>query len=348
MVKERRKLINYSIKRQMQLRLLGRVMAVVLISLGLAAVIFYLYSDQEVGRSFKEFHVHARNFLDFLLPVVIVTFFLGVFAASGLAVFFPHRIAGPLYRLERDLKEKVGGGDLTVSFSVRKGDELRELADALNIMNPVQPGDLSRKVNRTWKQDGRGNQRIQTVRPIVLNICLSIFIFSLIASCAALPRISSNEQDPVVKKVAVLPFQNISGNKYAGNVVANAYVTELFNTGRFLVEEPGNIRRFMIQERVDTIGEMELDRLKVLGRRLRVDAIVVGTVEEFDGGRGVGVPVVSVTARMVEASSGRIIWSGQNRRKGDDYIIVFDLGEVRTVTTLTQKVVKEMVDTIKW
>jgi methyl-accepting chemotaxis protein len=130
MVKERRKLINYSIKRQMQLRLLGRVMAVVLISLGLAAVIFYLYSDQEVGRSFKEFHVHARNFLDFLLPVVIVTFFLGVFAASGLAVFFPHRID----RLERDLKEKVGGGDLTVSFSVRKGDELRELADALNIM----------------------------------------------------------------------------------------------------------------------------------------------------------------------------------------------------------------------
>jgi TolB-like protein len=152
----------------------------------------------------------------------------------------------------------------------------------------------------------------------------------------------------VVKKVAVLPFQNISGNKYAGNVVANAYVTELFNTGRFLVEEPGNIRRFMIQERVDTIGEMELDRLKVLGRRLRVDAIVVGTVEEFDDGRRDGVPVVSVTARMVEASSGRIIWSGQNRRKGDDYIIVFDLGEVRTVTTLTQKVVKEMVDTINW
>jgi hypothetical protein len=107
MVKERRrKLINYSIKRQMQLRLLSRVMAVVLISVGLVTVIFYFYSDQELGRSFKEFHINARNFLDFLLPVVIVSFFLGVFAASGLAVFFPHRIAGPLYRLERDLKGK--------------------------------------------------------------------------------------------------------------------------------------------------------------------------------------------------------------------------------------------------
>jgi methyl-accepting chemotaxis protein len=134
MVKNRRRLINYSIKRRMQLRLLRRVMAIVLISLGLATVLFYLYSNQEVGRSFKEFHINARNFLDFLLPAVIVSFFMGAVAASGLAIFFPHRISGPLYRVERDLKEKVGGGDLTVRFSVRKGDDMGDLADALNTM----------------------------------------------------------------------------------------------------------------------------------------------------------------------------------------------------------------------
>lgn len=134
MFKERRRLINYSIKRQMQLRLLFSVMAVSLLSLGLATAIFYFYSDQELGRSFKEFHVNARNFLDFLLPVVIVAFLLGFLVAGGLAVFFPHRIAGPLYRVEKDLKEKVSGGDLTVRFSIRKGDEVGDLADALNTM----------------------------------------------------------------------------------------------------------------------------------------------------------------------------------------------------------------------
>jgi TolB-like protein len=156
------------------------------------------------------------------------------------------------------------------------------------------------------------------------------------------------EQTHVVKKVAVLPFSNISDTKNAGKIVADVYVTELFKSDRFLVLEPGNVRQFMIQERVGTIGEMELDRLKVLGRRLRVDFIVVGTVDEFDPGRRGGAPVVSVTARMVETSSGRIVWSAQNKRRGDDYTIVFDLGEVRTITVLTQKVVKEMVDTIKW
>jgi TolB-like protein len=186
------------------------------------------------------------------------------------------------------------------------------------------------------------------LRLIALNTCLYVLIFSFVASCAALPRIASEEHTPEVKKIAVLPFYNISGTTNAGQIVTNAYVTELFKTGRFLVEEPGNIRYFMIQERVDTIGEMELARLKILGRRLRVDSILVGTVEEFDPGRRGGVPVVSVTARMVETSSGRIVWSAQNKRRGDDYTIVFDLGEVRTVTVLAQKVVKEMVDTINW
>ena len=41
---------------------------------------------------------------------------------------------GPLHRIERDVREKVGEGNLTVKFGVRKGDELKELADALNGM----------------------------------------------------------------------------------------------------------------------------------------------------------------------------------------------------------------------
>ncbi len=134
MVKERRKSINFTIKRRMQLRLLVRVMAVVLVSLGLVTVFFYLYADQEVGGSFKQFHINARIFLDFLLPAVIVAFFMGLIAAIGLAVFIPHKIAGPLYRIEKDLEDKVGSGDLTVNFTMRKGDEVGDLVGSINVM----------------------------------------------------------------------------------------------------------------------------------------------------------------------------------------------------------------------
>lgn len=183
-------------------------------------------------------------------------------------------------------------------------------------------------------------------------LTLALFLISLllISGCAVTAKsVQSSDAGKRIKKIAVLPFYNMSRQKDAGKIVANVFVTEMFKSGRFRVEEPGNVVQFMIQERMDTIGEIEIERLKILGKRLSVDAVVVGTVEEFDDGRGGAYPspTVSITARMIDSSSGQVIWSAQNKKKGDDYIIIFDFGEIRSVTTLTQKVVKELIDTIK-
>ncbi|HBR16776.1 MAG: hypothetical protein A3G39_04525 [Deltaproteobacteria bacterium RIFCSPLOWO2_12_FULL_43_16] len=183
-------------------------------------------------------------------------------------------------------------------------------------------------------------------------LTLALFLISLllIAGCTVSAKpVQPSDAGKKIKKIAVLPFYNMSGQKDAGKIVANVFVTEMFKSGRFRVEEPGNVVQFMIQERMDTIGEIEIERLKILGKRLSVDAVVVGTVEEFDDGRGGAYPspIVSITARMIDSNSGQLIWSAQNKKKGDDYIIIFDFGEIRSVTTLTQKVVKELIDTIK-
>ncbi|MEW5744270.1 MAG: methyl-accepting chemotaxis protein [Nitrospirota bacterium] len=129
----KRKRLNYSIKKEMQVRLLLKVLSVSLASTGLMAATFYLYSNRKIGGSYRMFHIHAQNFLDYLLPAIAVSVLLTVLLAVAIALFFPHRIAGPLFRIERDLKERVGEGDLSVRFSLRKGDELTDLADAINI-----------------------------------------------------------------------------------------------------------------------------------------------------------------------------------------------------------------------
>jgi len=150
-----------------------------------------------------------------------------------------------------------------------------------------------------------------------------------------------------LKKVAVLPFNNISGRKDAAKIVTNTYLTELFKSGRFRVEETGNVLQFMMQERIDVVGEMEIEKIQTLGKRLKVDGVLVGLVEEFDDGRG-GPPTVSITARLVESESGRVVWSEQRRKRGSDYIIIFGIGEIRSATALSQRVVKEMIGTITW
>ncbi|MCX5679003.1 MAG: methyl-accepting chemotaxis protein [Candidatus Omnitrophica bacterium] len=48
-------------------------------------------------------------------------------------IFISHKIAGPMYRIEKSA-ESIRDGDLSVSFRVRKGDEMKEASTALEEM----------------------------------------------------------------------------------------------------------------------------------------------------------------------------------------------------------------------
>lgn len=54
-------------------------------------------------------------------------------AVAAISVFYSHKIAGPIFRLERNM-EQIGSGDLTVATRFRGGDQLSLLADDLNSM----------------------------------------------------------------------------------------------------------------------------------------------------------------------------------------------------------------------
>ncbi len=128
----KRKRINYAIKTQMQVRLFLKMLSVSLVGVGLMAAIFYFYSDRAINNSFQQFHVHAQNFLDLLMPAIILSLLAAVILSAVIALTLPIKYAGPMFRIERELRGKVGAGDLTVRFKLRKGDEVKDLADAIN------------------------------------------------------------------------------------------------------------------------------------------------------------------------------------------------------------------------
>ncbi|MFH0838641.1 MAG: HAMP domain-containing protein [Candidatus Omnitrophota bacterium] len=68
--------------------------------------------------------VNLRLVMGFLLtiPVILIT-----------SVLISHRIAGPLVRIEKNLRE-IGTGNLSVSVKLRKSDELQDLAATINSM----------------------------------------------------------------------------------------------------------------------------------------------------------------------------------------------------------------------
>lgn len=157
MGKINRSRINFSIKSNFQLKLLFKILGIILFGTAVTSGVFYYYANQEIGDSFKHFHITARNFLDYLMPAIVVSGVLGFIVASIIAFFFPHTFGGPLFRIERDLAEKVSNGDLTVRFYLRKSDALKDLCKSLN--------DMLEGIGKKIKEIGSASKELSQLIP---------------------------------------------------------------------------------------------------------------------------------------------------------------------------------------
>ena len=180
-----------------------------------------------------------------------------------------------------------------------------------------------------------------------------LVILEFISACSSATTpyayVRKNHDQPGVKKVAIFSFHNNTMIAEASKIVTGAFVASLVKTKKFKVEFPGNIKSFLVSERIIVRTGVDLDTIKRMGKRLGVDAVIMGRIEEFVGmeekKRGV-IPVVSISSRLVDVRTGKILWMAQHRRTGDDYIKVLDFGKVRSVGELAKKVVLEMIETM--
>lgn len=182
------------------------------------------------------------------------------------------------------------------------------------------------------------------------HLILSAGLIGCSSQFAIYSGLKQEKKELNIRKIGVLPFVNESGRRGAAEIVTNTFNTILFKSGSFVVEEKGNIEKFLLNEKVKTINMMDTELIKKLGERLKIDTVIAGVVEEFTGGdRGerLTTSVVAIRARLIDVRSGKILWMTRHRRSGDDYITVFGFGQIRSVSALTKRMVSEMIETIK-
>lgn len=72
-----------------------------------------------------------KNFLNKKLLILFLTLISTITLAG---IFITHRIAGPLYALERRMKQIAQEGIESSEFRIRRTDEFQELAESFNMM----------------------------------------------------------------------------------------------------------------------------------------------------------------------------------------------------------------------
>ncbi|MFQ6039846.1 MAG: CsgG/HfaB family protein [Candidatus Poribacteria bacterium] len=151
-----------------------------------------------------------------------------------------------------------------------------------------------------------------------------------------------------IRYIAVLPFDNISGHPDAGRKAVNLLLTELARTGLFEIAGVGEVEKSLRRLRIRTTAEVDLSKLKSLGEQLNVQAIVVGSVDEYEvrQEKSITIPIVAISARMLNVQTGDILWTISDTHDGRDWETVFGFGRIISLTELAQIVISEMVDSL--
>jgi len=132
MIKHRRR--TFLIKTGLQLRYVGIIVSTMLLVAVLVGYIFFTASWNRIIDTPDLTIDKLGAIYDSVSQTLTKWFIVIIFAIAILAIFVSHKIAGPVYRLERSAKI-LASGDLTQNLKLRHGDELKDLQDAFNSMS---------------------------------------------------------------------------------------------------------------------------------------------------------------------------------------------------------------------
>jgi hypothetical protein len=169
----------------------------------------------------------------------------------------------------------------------------------------------------------------------------------LLAGCATDDTFFDASMDfGSLQTVAVLPFRNLTNVEYAAERVRDAFTGMLLATGAVYILPPGEVARG-----IGLIGRFSpegptIEQIKKLAGVLEVDAVVTGVVTEYGLVRSgaTSANVISVSLRMIEESSGLVVWSASTTKGG---ITIWDRllgGGGEPMTKVTVKAVDDLLD----
>lgn len=158
-------------------------------------------------------------------------------------------------------------------------------------------------------------------------LLIFLFAFSVVQNgCSTAPKqyIKTNVNFQYIKKVAVLPLNNLTDDRYAGEKVKSIIVMDILESGVFEVAEEGEVNKAVIDIfremgfREGELVALDIESIKRISEKLGVQAVFIGSVESYGQGSrgGAQYAVVSLSLRMVESNSGMTLWRGFHSEKG--------------------------------
>ncbi|MDD4955865.1 MAG: hypothetical protein PHP17_07515 [Candidatus Omnitrophica bacterium] len=129
---------NYFIDKKFQTQFIIKFCLIVIAAAIAIGISLFFLSSNSTTVAIENTKVTVKTTADFILPfilqtIIVVTIFSAI-SVILLTLFVSHQIAGPLFRLKREI-DKLGEANFGANFQIRATDQLKDLSHSLTLMS---------------------------------------------------------------------------------------------------------------------------------------------------------------------------------------------------------------------
>jgi hypothetical protein len=174
------------------------------------------------------------------------------------------------------------------------------------------------------------------------------FMFIFLTACVAPAGVyyDPNMDFGAIQKVAVMPFENLTTDRLAGERVRDVFSAMLLSTGTVYVLPPGEVARGVARVDIKNPSAPSVEEMMRLGGIIKVDAMVTGVVREYREVRSgtTSANIISISLQMTETQTGKVVWTASSTKGG---ISVWDRlfgGGGKAMNEVTEEAVDDLLD----
>jgi len=172
--------------------------------------------------------------------------------------------------------------------------------------------------------------------------------FLLLIACAShrSAYLDPNMDFGTIKSVAVMPLTGLARDQVVAERVRDVFINKLLATGAVYVLPVGEVARGVARAEISNPTTPSSEEVVKLGGIIKVQAVITGAVMEYGEVRSgtAAANVVSVALQMMEAQTGRVVWSASSAKGG---VTIWDRlfgGGGQPMNTVTEKAVNDLIN----
>jgi TolB-like protein len=141
------------------------------------------------------------------------------------------------------------------------------------------------------------------------------------------------------RTVAIMPFGTFAVGDLSIDITR--LLAHFLEKNRFNVIPDDILEGFLIKRRIRGADFLDRPAVREMGTALKVDALMVGSVDLLAGGEN---PRVAMNAQMIDCLDASVMWANSVSRTGEDFATFLGLGKVTSLEKLVKMAAEELLN----